>query len=137
MEIRSSQTTKRSEKVKDTNIGNHKKEKIKAKTSKNSSNNNSSKVLSKVNDVLVEAIKAYDGPEIILTSGLRHSGYKRSLHRIGKAIDIHFCEEFVMWCELDAGKEWLKKYNLEFFVEDNREREFDDNLIDKHFRKIP
>jgi hypothetical protein len=92
-----------------------------------------------VNDQLVEAIRNYSGPDIKITSGLRHSGYRRSLHRVGKALDLHYNEEFIMWCETDKGKSWLKEYNLEFFVEDYKsstKETLPDDFI-KFWRLVP
>lgn len=90
-----------------------------------------------VNPLILQALDNYEGPSIKVTSGLRHSGYKRSLHRIGKAIDIHYNKNFVMWCNTDEGKKWLNDYNLEFFVEDTHDRDFDQPELDKRFRIIP
>lgn len=52
--------------------------------------------LSGVNEKIIEALNDYTGPEIKITSALRHSGYRKSLHRVGKAIDIHMNEYFAM-----------------------------------------
>lgn len=53
-----------------------------------------------------------------ITSGRRHSGYRRSLHRSGKAIDIHQDSDYIDWLISKDGISWLNQYNLEFFIED-------------------
>ena len=75
----------------------------------------------------------------IVTSGRRNSGYKRSLHRQGKALDFHFDEDFVDWLISESGDKWLENHNLEFYIESRHLGDKQDlpDRFKKYYRFIP
>ena len=87
---------------------------------------------------LKTALEAYEGPDMLITSGLR-CWSKNSAHCSGNAVDIDWGnngKEIVDYFLTEEGQAFLAEYNLEFFIEDSRSMK----LSKKHapfFRIIP
>lgn len=69
-----------------------------------------------VSDSLVEALKAYTGPTVGITSLRRHWNSK-SAHNHGKAVDFEFSKELIEWLISDEGQHWLNNHSLMFYIE--------------------
>jgi hypothetical protein len=86
---------------------------------------------SKLDTSLQKAIKTYTGPLMKISSGKRYNGYKKSLHRCGKAIDASYDRKVVNWLLSPQGKEWALENKVRWFTEDNKKRQL------PNFRLIP
>lgn len=75
-----------------------------------------------IQEELILALQSCPNKQATITSGKRYSGYKRSLHRCGKAIDFHYDEDFIDWLLSEKGHTWLNEHHLEFFIEDNNRK---------------
>jgi hypothetical protein len=91
--------------------------------------------LDKIDWAIYEAIQAYKGPTIKITSAFRNHGWKHSLHRKGKALDIHWSPNAVSYFLSEEGQAWLQKYKLQFFIESPSSQDLNDDF-DKHFRIV-
>lgn len=74
------------------------------------------KVNLNVSTELQEALKAWKGPEILITSGLRRWP-SRSDHVKGRAVDVAWNVQVFEYLESPEGKQWLKTHNLNFIIE--------------------
>lgn len=72
--------------------------------------------LRELNPKLVKAIKEYSGPPILITSTVRLDN-PRSMHFVGKAIDINFCPAVIDYLLTEEGKKWLSHHKLNFYIE--------------------
>jgi hypothetical protein len=86
---------------------------------------------SRLDSSLVIAIKKYTGPLLRISSGKRTNGFKKSLHRCGKAIDASYCKKVMNWLLSSTGEEWAKNNHIRWYIEDTKKH----NL--PHFRVIP
>lgn len=86
-----------------------------------------------ISSELMEALEKCPNKDATITSGKRHSGYKKSLHRCGKAVDIHYSEDFTNWLLSESGESWLNENKLEFFIESKRLK--DKNDLPERFQK--
>jgi len=73
-----------------------------------------------IHEDLKMALIGCPNKDATITSGRRNSGYRRSLHRCGKAVDIHYDTDFIDWLLSKDGSSWLESHNLEFFIEDRK-----------------
>ena len=106
------------------------KEKIESRTSSSKSAKESIEFksyvsLKGVKNTLLEAVEELKNNahgRVLITSAHRHWGGKN--HRIGKALDFHYNEDFIDFLLSEEGEKILNKYNLEFFIEDNKRKTF-------------
>ncbi len=64
------------------------------------------------------ALWSYVGPQFTITSAFRDYGYKKSKHRHGKAIDIHYSSNLVDYFISEEGSLWLESFGLKLYIED-------------------
>jgi len=85
------------------------------------------------------ALSAYSGPPAQVTSIVR-DWTKSSSHYTGDAIDIRWDESgklFAYWLVSDAGKEWVREYNLKILFENLKENEFRSGKFRKFYKNNP
>lgn len=69
-----------------------------------------------VSDRLKTALLSYDGPKTFVNS-LRRPYSFGSKHQIGRAIDLHFCPVVIDYLTSIAGRKWLERFGITFYIE--------------------
>jgi len=80
--------------------------------------------LPSVSESMLAAMLDYDGPPALITSATRKWS-KRSHHYYGNALDIRLDENGIAmakWLITEEGKEWLNRWNIGYYIEDNQKR---------------
>ena len=70
-----------------------------------------------VSEDLVEALQAFTGPNVKITS-LRRNWNSKSQHNHGRAVDLEFNHALITWLVSEQGRSWLSEHNLMFYIED-------------------
>lgn len=68
---------------------------------------------------LMHALLSYTGPAAFINSIHRPSN-PRSLHKLGRAVDLQVTETLVDWLVSDEGAQWRSEFGIRFFLEDNK-----------------
>ena len=71
----------------------------------------------KLKEALIE-FKFLGGPDVRISSLVRHKWSSKSKHRCGKAVDFEFSHELIDWLVSEVGKSWMEKHGMTFFIED-------------------
>lgn len=73
-------------------------------------------VNTKISSQLKEALLAYTGPEIGINS-LRRNWNHKSKHYVGRAVDLEFSHELIVWLTSSEGSIWREKFGVIFYIE--------------------